>query len=177
MDVKLLGIYLKDHLAGSRAGLELARRAEQENRGNPVGDYLSTFRKELEEDRAVLERVMRELGVSHPSFKERAGWLLERVGRLKLNGRLVSYSPLSRVMELEGLCIGTQGRLCLLRALERLARMERRLERIDFAALVARAEAQLKMLDRLRLLAADTAFSNAPLPSGTLATAGHGASL
>jgi hypothetical protein len=177
VDVKLLGIYLRDHLAGSRAGLELARRAEQENRGNPVGEYLATFRKELEEDRAVVERVMRELGVSFASFKDRAAWVMERVSRLKLNGRLVSYSPLSRVMELEGLCIGTQGRLCLLRALERLARMERRLADIDFAALISRAEMQLRNLDRLRLLAADTAFSNAPLPSGLPAPAGGGARL
>jgi hypothetical protein len=177
MDVKLLGIYLRDHLAGSRAGMELARRAEQENRGNPVGDYLATFWVELEQDRAVVERVMRELGVPHPSFKDRAAWIMERVGRLKLNGRLASYSPLSRVMELEGLCIGTQGRLCLLRALERLARMERRLAGIDFAALIARAEAQLKTLDRLRLLAADTAFSNAPLPSGLHTPVGQGAGL
>lgn len=174
MDLKLLGIYLRDHLAGSRTGLELARRAEHENRGNPVGDYLATFRVELEQDRAVLERVMRELGVSHAPLKDRAAWVLERVGRLKFNGRLVSYSPLSRVMELEGLCIGTQGRLCLLRALERMARLERRLSGIDFGALVARAEAQLKMLDRLRLLAADTAFSNAPLPSGLNTPVGQG---
>ncbi len=174
MDVKLLGIYLRDHLAGSRAGLELARRAEHENRGNPVGDYLATFRVELEQDRAVVERVMRELGVSPPPLKERAAWLLERVGRLKLNGRLVSYSPLSRVMELEGLCIGTQGRLCLLRSLDRLARIERRLSGIDFGALIARAEAQLKMLNQLRLLASDTAFSNAPLPSGLHTPVGQG---
>lgn len=177
MDVKLLGIYLKDHLAGSRAGLELARRAEDENRGNPVGDYLATFRVELEQDRAVVERVMRELGVPYASFKDRAAWVMERVSRLKLNGRLASYSPLSRVMELEGLCIGTQGRLCLLRALERLSRTERRLAGIDFAALIARAEAQLKMLDRLRLMSTDTAFSNAPLPSGLNMPVGQGAGL
>jgi hypothetical protein len=172
VDAKLLGIYLRDHLAASRAGIELARRAEQENRGNPVGDYLATFRAELEQDRAVVERVMRELGVPHASIKDRAAWVMERVGRLKLNGRLGSYSPLSRVMELEGLCIGIQGRLCLLRTLDRLARMEHRLSGIGFAALIARAEAQRKMLDRLRLLAADAAFSNAPLPSGRLAPMG-----
>lgn len=175
VDVNLLGIYLRDHLAGSRAGLELARRAEHENRGNPVGEYLTVFRVELEQDRAVLERVMKELDVSPPPLKERAMWLMERVGRLKLNGRLMGYSPLSRVMELEGLCMGTQGRLCLLRSLERLARMERRLAGIDFAALIARAEAQLKMLNRLRLLASDTAFSNAPLPSGLHAPMEQGA--
>jgi hypothetical protein len=63
MDVKLLGIYLNDHLAGSAAGLELARRAARENRGTPLGDFLSTLATELQEDRALLQQVQRALGV------------------------------------------------------------------------------------------------------------------
>jgi hypothetical protein len=43
VDVKLLGIYLNDHLAGSNVGLELARRALRENRDNAVGRYLLSF--------------------------------------------------------------------------------------------------------------------------------------
>ncbi|MDY7225095.1 hypothetical protein [Hyalangium rubrum] len=167
MDVKLLGIYLKDHLAGSRSGIELARRAERENQGNPVGEYLATFLMELEQDRSVLEQVARGLGVSRDILKESAAWVMERASRLKLNGRLVSYSPLSRMMELEGLCIASQGRLCLWRELERLSRTERRLAGFDFAALIARTEAHIKALDRLRLHAADAAFSSAPVPDDT----------
>ena len=37
------------------------------------------------------------------SSKNAGAWALEKVGRLKLNGELTSYSPLSRVVELEGL--------------------------------------------------------------------------
>jgi hypothetical protein len=167
MDVKLLGIYLNDHLAGSRAGLELARRAERENRGNQLGDFLAALIPELEQDRAMLEQVLRALKVPHDTFKQGAAWFMERLGRLKLNGRLVRYSPLSRLVELEGLCLGTQGRRSMWRALRRLARTERSLASFDFEALVARTEMQLRSLERWRLQAADTAFSNARfLPTG-----------
>ncbi len=161
MDVKLLGIYLNDHLAGALAGLELARRAERENRGNPLGDFLATLLTELEQDRAVLEQVMRALKVPRDTFKQSAAWLVERLGRLKLNGRIVRYSPLSRLVELEGLCLGSQGRRAMWRALRRLARTERYLASFDFEALVERAEMQWRTLERWRLQAADTAFSNA----------------
>ncbi|MBN1206185.1 MAG: hypothetical protein JXB05_14805 [Myxococcaceae bacterium] len=174
MDVKLLGIYLNDHLAGSAAGLELARRAERENRGNPVGDYLATLITELEQDRALLERVMRGVRAPRDTFKLGAAWLMEKLGRLKLNGRFVRYSPLSRMVELEGLFVASQGRRALWRLLRRLARVEKALAGIDFDALVARTEGQLRTLERWRLLAADTAFTHARFLPGTLAPAGGG---
>ncbi|MFL5349906.1 MAG: hypothetical protein ACJ8AT_34445 [Hyalangium sp.] len=161
MDVKLLGIYLNDHLAGSQVGLDVARRAERENRGNPLGDYLASLIPELEQDRAMLLQVLRSLRVPRDTLKQSAAWVLEKLGRLKLNGRLMHYSPLSRFVELEGLCLGTQGRRSMWRALRRLARTEPHLARFDFEALVARTEMQLKALERWRLQAADTAFSHA----------------
>jgi hypothetical protein len=164
MDTKLLGIYLNDHLAGSRAGLELAHRTERENRHNPVGDYLASLIAELEEDRDTLLKVMQALGISRDAVKEGAAVLGERLGRLKLNGRLLRYSPLSRVVELEGLCLGCEGRLGLWRTLRRLARTEARLKAFDFDAHLARVEAQHSALERLRLQAVDTAFSDTHVP-------------
>ena len=38
-----------------------------------------------------------------------AGWVAEKAGRLKLNGSLLTYSPLSRLVELEGLSLGVEG--------------------------------------------------------------------
>lgn len=167
MDVKLLGIYLNDHLAGSNAGLELARRALRENRDNAVGRYLVTFVKELEEERTALQQVMRALGIPRNDLKQAAAWVLERLGRLKSNGHLVRYSPLSRMVELEGLSVAVIGKRCMWTLLERQARTERQLAGFDFAMLIAQAESQHRSLDRLRLQAADTAFLKAPLPAGT----------
>lgn len=164
MNTKLLGIYLNDHLAGSRGWLELARRAERENRGSPVGGFLASFIQEVEEDRESLERVMRALGISRDFLKEGVAFVAERVGRLKLNGRLLRYSPLSRLVELESLCASVQGKQALWRALRRLSRTEFRLQDFDFDVLLARAESQLKGLERLRVQAADTAFAEKTVP-------------
>jgi hypothetical protein len=163
MDVKLLGIYLNDHLAGSSTGLELARRAARANQGTPLGDFLSTLIPELEEDRVMLQQVQRALNVPRDNLKQSVAWLMERLGRLKLNGRLIGYSPLSRMLELEGLFLGSQGRRLLWRMLKRLARTERRLAGFDFEALIARTEQHLRGLERWRLLAGDTAFTHVRL--------------
>lgn len=159
MDLGLLGIYLNDHLAGSLAGLELARRTLRENEEHPAGLYLVRFVPELAEDRLLLRRVMEALAVEPDGLKERMALLGERVGRLKLNGRLVSYSPLSRLHELEGLVVATQGRLSLWRLLRGLAGEDVRLSDFDFEALIRRAEAQQQALEALRMAAAREAFA------------------
>jgi hypothetical protein len=55
------------------------------------------------DDRAALVAVMRALRVPPSRLENGAAWLAEKLGRLKLNGRVATYSPLSRVVELEGL--------------------------------------------------------------------------
>lgn len=175
MDTKLLGIYLNDHLAGSRSGLDLARRALRENRDNAVGRYLQNFVRELEDERTVLRQIMRALGVPPNEFKLVAAAVLERLGRLKPNGFLVRYSPLSRMVELEALTVAVIGKRCMWTLLQRHARAERRLAGFDFETLIAQAEEQHQMLDRLRLHAAETAFLQAPLPTGVASPLESGA--
>lgn len=118
MGSDLLAIYLRDHHAGATAGLEVARRSARSNRGSELGAFLERLAREIEEDRAELERIMRARGVRPSRPKDAGAWLAAKAGRLKLNGRLRSYSPLSRVLELEGLTIGVTGKLALWRALE-----------------------------------------------------------
>lgn len=166
MDAKRLGIYLNDHLAGSVAGLELAVRTETENRSNPAGRYLAAFIPELRHDQSVLKSVMQTLELKEDPLKTRAAWVSEKLGRLKLNGSLVRYSPLSRLVELEGLCVATEGRLSLWRTLARLSAKDTRLAGHDFEALIARGETQQAALQHLRARAADVAFADEPAPFG-----------
>ena len=56
---------------------------------------------------------MTTLGVGPDRFKVAGAWAGEKAGRLKLNGHLTSYSPQSRVIELEGLVVGVTGKRCL----------------------------------------------------------------
>jgi hypothetical protein len=152
-----LSIYLNDHLAGSTLGVELVKRASSENQGTPLGDYLEALRREIEEDRATLVRLMDKLGVRRNRGKVSAAWIAEKVGRLKLNGQLTGHSPLSPLVELESLHLGINGKLDLWKALGHS--LGPRVEGIDFDPLIRRAERQAEELERHRLEVATTALS------------------
>ena len=49
------------------------------------------------------------LGIAVDRFKVTGAWAAEKIGRLKLNGRLREYSPLSRFVELDFLAMGIWG--------------------------------------------------------------------
>ena len=56
-----------------------------------------------------MEGIAVELGFGESKTKEAVAWVGEKIGRLKLNGQLRGYSPLSRVLELEALAVGVSG--------------------------------------------------------------------
>lgn len=114
--------------------------------------------EEIEADRDTLERVMEELGVGKDHLKPAAAWLAEKLGRLKPNGQLRGYSPLSRLVELEGLYIGISGKSRLWKVLDGTA--SGRLPGTDFAALGARADAQRTEVEQLQEEAARLAISS-----------------
>lgn len=84
--------------------------------------------------------------------------LTELATRLKPNGRLVGYSPLSRVLELEGLTIGIKGKLGLWRSLETLDH-DSGVPDLDYTALATRAKDQRDRVEELRVRAAREALS------------------
>lgn len=153
----LLATYLNDHLAGATAGVELARRARGSNEGSELGAFLAELTVEIEEDREVLGEVMEAVDAGRDRIKVTAAWAGEKVGRLKLNGRLLGYSPLSRLVELEGLTLGVTGKLALWRLLRELG--DPRLAGFDFDALIARAERQRDGLEQRRLEAGRLALA------------------
>jgi hypothetical protein len=155
----LLAIYLNDHLAGAAVGLELARRAQGSNEGTPLGDFLAGLAVEIEQDREELEAIMERLGVGRDRVKLVAGWGAEKVGRLKLNGRLTSYSPLSRLVEIEGLMAGVSTKRAGWLALLELAPGEPRLDEEQLQRLLSRAEAQLRELHEHHAEAAGVALT------------------
>jgi hypothetical protein len=84
------------------------------------------------------------LGIDASPVKPAGAW--------KLNGQLRGHSPLSPLVELEGLEAGVSGKRCLWQVLERAFPGDPRLRRFQLAALVARAEEQLQGLQEHRLL-------------------------
>ncbi|MBN1529737.1 MAG: hypothetical protein JW895_11785 [Thermoleophilaceae bacterium] len=158
MNRKLLSIYLNDHLAGSTAGAELARRAAGSNEGTEYGTFLSTLAGEIQEDRESLQDIMRRLEFGEDIPKKVAAWTAEKVGRLKPNGQLRGYSPLSRVVELEGLALGITGKLALWKALLELVDEEPRLKAAELKRLRERAERQQRDVEERRLRAVSETF-------------------
>jgi hypothetical protein len=154
---KRLAIYLNDHLAGSTLGLDLVKRTLGENRGTAFEALLENLAAEIGEDRRTLLRVMTRLGISPSRVKVAAAWAAERLGRLKLNGQLRGYSPLSRLVELEGLMLGIEGKRALWMALDELT--DSRLAEFDFQQLAANARSQQDRLEPSRLEAAREALS------------------
>ena len=158
MNEKLLRIYLQDHLAGSTAGVELARRTRGANEGTEYGPPLAKIADEIEADRRQLEGIIDDLGFGGDRLKNIAAWGLEKAGRLKLNGQLSGYSPLSRVVELEGLLSGITGKRALWVALLEVAPSEPRLDAELLGRLRDRAEEQRATVEELREKAAREAF-------------------
>jgi hypothetical protein len=157
-----LAIYLNDHLAGSTVGRELSKRAAGENRGTELGDFLQRLHDEIVEDRQTLLDIMRTLDAGEDHLKGLAAVVGERIGRLKLNGNLFTYSPLSRVVELEALALGVHGKAAMWRAL-RVAG-DPRLEQFDLAALERRAKRQHDGIEKHRIEAARIAFEASERP-------------
>jgi hypothetical protein len=155
---KQLRIYLQDHLAGATAGLELARRTRGANEGTEYGPPLARIADEIEADRRHLQGVLEEFGWGGDRLKNVAAWSLEKAGRLKLNGQLTGYSPLSRLVELEGLLTGITGKWGLWVALLQVAPGEPRLDAALLERLRDRAEAQRTTVEELREQAAREAF-------------------
>jgi hypothetical protein len=103
-----LGIYLNDHLAATTTAAELAGRIARQNEGDEPGTVVASLRAQLEEDREDLSALLAESGTSRDRAKQLAGWTAEKLGRLKLNGQITGYSPLSRLEELEGLSVSLE---------------------------------------------------------------------
>ena len=151
-----LAIYLQDHLAGAQGGLALARRAASNQRGTPAGPVLEGLAADIEDDEQALRRVMDGLSVPPSVAKGRGAELAERAGRWKLNGQLLGSSPLSPVIELEGLLSGVKSKQHVWLILRDAADVP--LSGVDPDRMLERAEDQLDRLDGLWRDAARAAF-------------------
>ncbi len=157
----LLAVYLNDHLAASAGGVGLARRARDAHRDDDhdraTFALLADVTSEIEADKEQLERIIGMVGARRDHIKQLMAVGAERVARLKANGRLARRSPLSSLIELEGLAIAVQGKRCGWRALQQLE--DPRLSGIDLGWLVARAEEQYQRLEERRLAVAAQVLS------------------
>jgi Domain of unknown function (DUF1990) len=157
LDGRLLAIYLRDHHALLVVLRELAQRMSTAHRSDELRAFADEVRQAADDDRACVEQYLDRLDSGPSRTRHAAVWTAEKLGRLKLNGRLVRPSPLSTVTELEGCRLLLESNRALWTdlahiglgppsAVERESRSERlvaRAERLRLAALQAATRQRL----------------------------------
>lgn len=162
MNDKRLRIYVDDHLALMVAEIELIRRCRRSNRVTPLGAFLQQLGNEVLAQKSIANDVIHRMGgkdTIESRLKTSAAWFAEKLGRLKLNGSLLSYSALSRVVELETLCAAAQERIALWDNFAAVAGYDSRFDGITFAFFREQTQQQLEELNTRRRFAAAEAFA------------------
>jgi hypothetical protein len=157
--IDYLSTYMQDHRAGAEMGSDLVARLRDENLGTPYEDFLMLLAQDIERDVATLESIMERFGVDKAMLKTAGAKIGEKLARLKPNEQLTGYSPLSRVVEFEGLRSGVQGKLALWDSLYEISETDDRLDPDELQNLVERAENQLAGLREHHRIAAREAFA------------------
>ena len=158
----LLGIYCNDHLASSVGGIELVSRMLGEHRGTPYESRLEELLDQLREERTSLTAMTTALGLPVRSYKQAAAWTAEKLARAKLNGRLLSRSPLSSLVEFEFIANAVLIKRAGFETLRELAEIEPRLDKLELDRLISQADAQHTWLVRSRRRVAADIFGGRP---------------
>jgi hypothetical protein len=141
---------MNDQLALGVLWRAVARRAQRENRGSELGDALARVAAGIDADAELFGRLMDRLGIRRSPVKPALALAAERLGRLKLNGRALGYSPLSRFVELDFLAMGIEDKKRLWATLRDLAGLAELLPDVDFDRLIARAAEQRAQIEPFR---------------------------
>lgn len=152
----LLGIYCNDHLAASTGGIELVRRMLGRHRGTALEKRLATLLEELREEQAAVRASMVALGLPVRQYKLVASWVGEKLARAKLNGHLLSRSPLSDLVEFEFIATAVLAKRAGFETLRMIAAADERLDASLLDRLIAQADKQREWLtDARRAVAAE----------------------
>src|SRR3712207_4159799 len=149
-NAELLGVYLNDHLAAATGGIELVCRMIGVHRGSRWEPPLQQLLTELRDEKSSLLDVARALGVPVRQYKQLGVWVAEKLSRAKLNGRLLSRSPLSDLVEFEFLASAVRGKRSGFETLRIAAEVEQRLPRAELDRLIDQAHRQYEWLTRTR---------------------------
>lgn len=157
LDRQQLRIYLADHLSGASAGAARIQRMAESYRDTPLGPDLARLAEEIPAERDWLEQSMHQWQLPPNRLKQLATSVGERVGRLKLNGRVVTPAPMTAVLELDLMRAAVTAKRGLWETL-RLYTDELHLDPSRPADLIAQADQQIATLSALGERARQQAF-------------------
>ena len=152
-----LAVYLRNHEAAGRAGSALFARVARSHRGEAYATELDELRREIREDLSTLRAILRRVQVPSDLLLGTALLVGERVSRLKPNGRLVRRSPLTPLIEIEGLLDAVHAKAAGWWSLD-AAGLEASIAP-ELPSLIERAESQI---ERLRAIHASVAATVLP---------------
>jgi hypothetical protein len=161
-NLDLLGVYCNDHLAAATGGIELVSRMLGQHRGTPHEPKLEQLLDELREERGVLASSMAALGLPVRQYKQVASWIGEKLSRAKLNGHLLSRSPLSDLVEFEFIATAVLAKRAGFESLRALAEIDSRLDAGALDRMIAQADKQHGWLADVRREVAGGVFGGAP---------------
>jgi hypothetical protein len=139
--------YLRDHLAGADAAIQMVQRLSDAYLGSPEGTLFGTLYEQFCEDRGVVEAILVDLGATPRSVKRLAGRATGSILKVVAGG---APGDLSLFRTLEALAIGVQGKRCLWRAAQALVALPRPPGRRSFIELEADAVSQWEAIERYR---------------------------
>lgn len=149
--------YLEDHKAGAGVAIDLLQAMKDRHDDESLSQFAGSILVGVEEDERTLQSLAKRIGTGSNILKEAAAWMGEKASRVKL-GAGVS-GGFGTFEALEFLALGIQGKLSLWHALQVVAELDVRLRRLDFKALIARAEEQYGKVKERRLALAVIALS------------------
>lgn len=158
----MLQSYLADHLVGAEGGRARIRRMSETYADTEIGPGLARVAAEIDDDHAHLERLVGRLGLRQPvplRLVARAGELL---GRLKPNGRILTATPTTPLLEIELMRSAVNGKQGLWQTLAAYS-AELGLDEEEYTARTATAESQSEVLEALHARVRPQAFRDATL--------------
>jgi hypothetical protein len=158
----LMAIYCNDHLASAAGGIELVIRMIGVHKGTRHEAPLRQLLDELRQEKSDLTATTRALGLPVRQYKQVAVWIAEKASRLKLNGHLVSRSPLSDLFEFEFLASAVRGKRSGFETLRIAAEVDPRIDKVLVDGLIAQAHRQYEWLTGVRREVAAELFGGDP---------------
>ena len=158
----LMAVYVNDHIASAAGGIELVSRMIGVHRGTGHEAPLRQLLDELREEKTALTGQARALGLPVRQYKQVAVWVAEKASRLKLNGSLISRSPLSDLVEFEFLASAVRGKRSGFETLRIAAETDDRIDKELFDRLIGQAHRQYQWLTRTRREVAASVFGGDP---------------
>jgi hypothetical protein len=158
----LLAVYVNDHIASAAGGIELVTRMIGAHRGSAHEDGLRQLLDELRQEKSDLTATARSLDLPVRQYKQVAVWVAEKASRLKLNGHVLSRSPLSSLVEFEFLASAVRGKRSGFETLRIAAEVDPRIDKVLLDSLIDQANRQFHWLTEARRQVAATIFGGDP---------------